>query len=229
MRKKLVFAALISLFLLPCRAALAADDLKAVLSKLDVSAARFRSTAAGFEFDTTQTDPVPDTQVQKGTVYYQRDGAKFQMAAHIDQENGKPVPKVYVYKDGKVLLFEKLIDQVTTLSKAGQYESWFMLGFGASGKDLDAKWNIKYLGQETVGGIKTEKLELVPKDPAIKKNIPKVTVWMDTDRAVSVKQIIDEGPSTSRTCIYSNIKVNQTLPGDAFTFKTDRQTQYVNR
>ena len=40
-----------------------------------------------------------------------------------------------------------------------------MLGFGASGKDLAEKWDIKYAGEETVDGVKTEKLELVAKDP----------------------------------------------------------------
>jgi hypothetical protein len=29
--------------------------------------------------------------------------------------------------------------------------------------------------------------------------------------------------------VYFNIKVNQPLPGDAFTIKTDGQTQFVNR
>ena len=46
-----------------------------------------------------------------------------------------------------------------------------MLGFGASGKELEEKWNITYLGQETLDGVKTDKLELVPKDPAIRKNL----------------------------------------------------------
>ena len=63
-----------------------------------------------------------------------------------------------------------------------------MLGFGASGKDLEEKWTIKYLGKETIDGIATDKLELVAKDPDVRKNIPKVTIWMDTARAVSLKQ-----------------------------------------
>ena len=78
-------------------------------------------------------------------------------------------------------------------------------------------------------GVKTEKLELVPKDPAVRKNIPKVTVWMDTERGVSLKQVFDEGAGQYRLCTYFNIKINQSLPGDAFTFKTDGKTQYVNR
>jgi hypothetical protein len=46
---------------------------------------------------------------------------------------------------------------------------------------------------------------------------------------VSLKQFFDEGQGQSRTCIYSNIKVNQPLPADAFTFKTDSKTQFINR
>jgi outer membrane lipoprotein-sorting protein len=118
---------------------------------------------------------------------------------------------------------------VTTFSKLSQYESWFMLGFGASGKDLEEKWEIKYLGAETLDGVKTEKLELVPKDPAVRKNIPKVTVWMDAERGISLKQVFDEGPGQHRDCFYHNIKPNQALPADAFTFKTDSKTQQVNR
>ena len=56
-----------------------------------------------------------------------------------------------------------------------------MLGFGASGKELPKKWDIKYAGPETVDGMKTDKLELVAKDPTVRKNLPKVTIWMDTN------------------------------------------------
>jgi len=212
------------------RPAFAADDLTSVLSKLDAASARFHTTAADFEFDAEQTDPVPDTDVQKGTVYYQRTGASFQMGVHVDTDNGQPSPKVIVCcAQGAIRLFEKLPNQVTILSKLSQYESWFMLGFGASGRELQEKWDIKYDGPETVDGVKTAKLELVPKDPTVKKNLPKVILWMDTDRAVSLKQYFDEGSGQSRTCHYTNIRMNQALPGDAFTFKTDSKTTFVHR
>jgi len=229
--KKLVFAASIALALLAVRTAMAAppDEKEKVLRKLDAAAANFHSTSADFEFDSVQTDPLPETDKQKGTVYYERKGNAFQMGVHIREENGKPVPKVVLVSGGTVKLYEKLIDQVTTLSKLGQYQSWFMLGFGASGKDLEQKWEIKYLGPETLNGVKTEKLEMVPKDLAVRKNLPKVTVWMDTERAVSLKQVFDEGPGQYRVCVYFNINTKQPLPADAFTFKTDSKTQFVNK
>ena len=210
-------------------AAFAADDLAAVLHRLDEAAARFKSTSADFEFDSTQTDPIPDTDVQKGAVYYDRKGTGFEMGIHIDQINNKPVPKTIVISGGVFKMYEKLIDQVTTSNKASKYESYLVLGFGASGKELLQEWNIKYLGSETLSGVKTEKLELIAKDPEVLKLFPKVTVWVDPERGVSLKQYFDEGEGQSRTCLYSNIKVNQPLPRDAFTFKTDSKTQFINR
>jgi outer membrane lipoprotein-sorting protein len=231
---KLVVTLLALCSLMPARAAqasAAADDLKSVLQRLDAAAANFHTTSADFEFDTVTTDPIYDKDVQTGVVYYQRKGSSFQMAAHINSENGKSLQdgKVYIVSGGIFKLYEKLIDQVTTSDKVSKYENYLMLGFGASGKDLADKWNITDLGPETVAGIKTEKLELVAKDPQILKLFPKVTIWIDPARGVSLKQVFDQGQGQSRTCTYSNIKVNQLFPADAFTLKTDSQTQYVNR
>jgi len=230
MPNRILFATCLALLLMPGRAAQAADDKERVLRKLDAAAAIFHSTAADFQFDAVTTDPIPDTDTQKGTVYYERTGKAFRTAAHIYENNRKPVVKVYSYANGEFKLFEGgNTNQVTSYSKAGQFESYLMLGFGASGKDLEDKWEIKYLGPETLDSVKTEKLELVAKDAAVRKNIPKVTVWMDTERGISLKQVFDEGPGQYRVCVYFNIKVNQPLPADAFTLKTDKQTTFVKR
>ena len=139
------------------------------------------------------TDPVPDTEVQKGFVYYERKGNGFESGVHINEINGKPVPKTIVFAGGVLRMYDKLPDQVTTIKKAGQYQSYLALGFGASGKDLLQKFDAKYLGSETVSGVKTEKLELVAKDPEVLKNFPKMTIWMDLSRGVSLKQVFDQG------------------------------------
>jgi outer membrane lipoprotein-sorting protein len=227
--KKTLLTAALALFLAPITPTLAAQDLQSVLAKLDAASASFHSTIANFEFDSTQTDPVPDTDVQKGIVYYDRKNNAMRMGIHINEVNGKPVPKIIVVSGGEFQLYEKLTNQVTRSKKAGKYESYLVLGFGASGKDLQQKFDVKYAGEETVGGVKTEKLELVAKDPDVLKLFPKITIWIDPARGVSLKQYFDEGQGQSRTCTYSNIKLNQPQPSDAFTFKTDSKTQFVNR
>ena len=228
LRKKILLAASLAFVFAPIAQTAAAQDVKSVLAKLDAAAPNFHSTSADFQFDTYQTDPVPDKEVQKGTVYYARRGSDFQMAAHINQENDKPVPKIYTFSKGVFRLYEKLPNQVTTY-KNDKLGGYLLLGFGASGKELSEKWDITYGGEETLDGVKTEKLDLVPKDPAVRKNLLKVTVWMDTEHGVSLKQVFDQGQGQSRVSVYFNFKFNQPLPSDAFTFKTDSKTQYVNR
>jgi outer membrane lipoprotein-sorting protein len=222
-RTKIMFVALSLVAFIPARVA-AADDLKSVLDRLDKAAANFHSTSADVEFDTVETDPVPDTDVQKGVVYYERKDSAVRMGVHLSQHNGNPSAKEYTFIDGTFKLFEAGPNQVTTYSKAGKFESYVILGMGASGKDLQAKWDITDLGAETVGGVKTEKLELVAKDADVKKTVTKVTIWVDPDRAVSLKQVFTLSSTSSYVAMYSNFKFNVSLPGDAFSFKTDKGT-----
>jgi outer membrane lipoprotein-sorting protein len=228
LRTKIVFAAALWLGILPCRAAEAEtqDDLKSVLDRLNAAALNFHSTSADFEFDSIQTDPIPDTDVQKGVVNYERKGGAVSMGVHMSEHNEKPSGKAYTFIGGTFKLFEPGVNQVTTFAKAGKWESYAILGFGASGKDLEAKWDIKYLGSETLNGVKTEKLELVAKDPDVRKNLSKVEIWLDPDRAVSLKQVLTFSSTSKYVAQYSNFKFNQALPGDAFTFKTNGQTVY---
>lgn len=229
-KKKFLFFVAICTLGLSLASVVGAQDLQSVLSRMDAASAKFHNTAADVEFTSAQTKPVPDSDVMKGAVYYKREGTAYQMGVHIDTDDGQPSPKVVVCCiNGEIKLYEKLPNQVTTMSKWSQYESWFMLGFGASGKELAAKWDIKYDGAETVDGIKTEKLELTSRDPKVREKVPSVILWMDADRAISLKQYFDEGGGQSRTCHYTNIKMNETLPKDAFTFTTDKKTTFSNR
>jgi outer membrane lipoprotein-sorting protein len=221
---------ILAALLLPVPRAMAAEDLKSVLAKLDTAAQGFRTTSADFEFDSVTTVPIEDKEVQTGQVYYERSGHAFKMAAHIQKVDGNPVPKTYMMVNGEFKLWEGgNLNQVTTFARGSKYESYLMLGFGASGADLQEKWTIAFEGMETVAGVTTARLLLVAKDPEVRKNIPRVTVWMDLNRGISLKQVFDEGQGQTRTCTYTNIKVNQTLPADAFTFKTDKNTQFIKR
>jgi outer membrane lipoprotein-sorting protein len=218
LRSKIALLTVFALALLPVASA-RAEDLAAVLSKLDAAAKNFHTTTASFEFDTIQTDPIPDTDKMTGTAYYERTGTRFQMAAHISKDNDRPAAKAYIFSGGVLRESDTGKESdAKSYTQAGKYESYLMLGFGASGHDLQDKWTIKYLGTEKIDGITTDKLELVAIDPAIRKNIPKVTIWLDTSRAVSLKQDFDEGEGQSRICYYKNIVVNQALPGNAFNF-----------
>lgn len=214
---KLCFFAILTVVALTARAA-RADDLAKVLERLDAAARDFRNATANFEFDTVQTYPVPDTDVMTGTAYYERNKS-FQMAAHVREHNKRPAGTTYIFSGGVLRSSDTGKERdAKTFSQASKYEGYLMLGFGASGSDLEKKWTITYKGTEKIDGIVTDKLELVAKDPQVRRTIPKVTIWLDTARAVSLKQVFDEGEGMSRICRYANIQVNKTLPAKAFRF-----------
>ena len=77
-----------------------ADDLKSVLQRLDAAAQDFHTTSAHVEFDTIQTDPIPDKDVMTGMAYYERNGNHFQMAAHLTEHNNHPTAKTYILSGG---------------------------------------------------------------------------------------------------------------------------------
>lgn len=220
-RLKFVFAATIAFALLASGSAQATpqDDLKSVLDRLDSSAASFHSTSADVEVDDVTTDPIYDKDVFKGIVYYDRKGSTFRYGVHFNQHNGKPSTKAYTFVGGVMYLRDSGSDEVKPYPQVGKYESYLLLGFGASGKELAAKWDIKYIGSENIGTVKTAILELVAKDPDIRKNLSKVTIWVDADRAVSLKQVLTINATSSKMFLFSNFKLNQPLPGDAFTLK----------
>jgi outer membrane lipoprotein-sorting protein len=218
-RNLLVFLALAATFFLPIRPVQAEDKaaaLQKVLRQLDTAANGFHTTTATVEFDSIQTDPIYDKDVMTGTAYYERN-SHFEMAVHFTAHQGRPTGKAYIYSGGTLRVSETGKEKdAKPYDQASKYESFFRLGFGASGKDLEEKWSITYLGQEKIDGIETDKLELIAKDPNVRKNIAKVTVWMDTPRAVSLKVIFDEGQGQTYVCHYTDLKVNQPLPKTAF-------------
>src|ERR1035437_3932141 len=67
---KFVFLALVAMLLFTARPALAAPlapgEKDKVLRRLDEAAKNFRSTSADFQFDSVETDPIYEKDVQKG-------------------------------------------------------------------------------------------------------------------------------------------------------------------
>src|SRR5438874_3947714 len=138
-----------------------AQNLEGVLNAMDRASANFKSTEADFVWD-QYTKVVDEIDSQKGKVYFRRNNKEIQMAADIE----KPETKVVVYADGQVKMYQPSIDTLT-LYNAGknksEMESFMVLGFGGRGHDLAPSYDVKYLGSEAVDGVKTEKLELIPK------------------------------------------------------------------
>jgi outer membrane lipoprotein-sorting protein len=201
-------------------------DLEKVLTQLDAASARFKSAEADFRWDQYQK-VVNETDVQSGKVYFQRQDHGTLMAADINE----PEKKILLFNGGKLRFYQPRIEQVTEY-EAGknrdEVESFLVLGFGSRGHDLLDKFDVKYTGQEVIGGVPTVRLELTPKSPKVRNMFDRIILWIDPVRDVSLKQQAFEPSGDYRIATYSNFKMNSKLPDDTFKLKTTGRTKVVH-
>lgn len=185
--------------------------LEQVLHQMDVASATFQNAQADLRKEVF-TKVVNDTTEQKGTVYFQRKGGNTQMGMKLTTAPQQTVE----YKDGRVRVFNpgtNHVDEVgASAANKGRFETFLTLGFGGSGKDLEKAWTIDDQGAEPLSDgqktITTEKLDLVSKDPDVKKNVTHVVVWVDPARSVSLKQVLHFPNGDTQTAYYTNVRLN---------------------
>jgi hypothetical protein len=89
-------------------------DLQKVITQLNTAATKFVSAQADFTWD-QYTAAVQESDLQSGTIYFERKKGVTLTAAHIKKDNGKDAPKTVAYRDGEVQLYEPTIKQLTIL------------------------------------------------------------------------------------------------------------------
>ena len=209
--------------------------LDAVLKKMDAVAASFTTAQANFQWETYQKviDEVVDYQT--GVIYYRKSNKQIEMMAEVKRAGSsassmKDEPKFVLLNGGKIRLYQPRPDQITEFDlgkNQSEFESYIVLGFGASGQDLQKNFDVTYMGPETVEGVKTAKLQLIPKSEKVKNTYSKVFLWIDLDRGVSVQQQLFQPQGDYRLAKYSQIKLHDKISDDVFKLKTTSKTQTV--
>jgi outer membrane lipoprotein-sorting protein len=227
--KKLVLTLLaIALLGTTAPAHAASPELDKILRQLDAASANFHSAQAEFKWD-QYTRVVDSTDTQTGTVYFRHTGAATLMAAQVRQLNGQDDPKTVVFDGSTLKLYQPRIKQITVFSAGknkGQIDSFLTLGFGGSGKELEANWEIRLVGTETMKdgatSVSVVHLDLVSKTQSVRDMFSKVSIWVDPVRGVSLKQVFTEPSGDARTDFFYGIKVNS--PVDSKNFALDAKT-----
>jgi outer membrane lipoprotein-sorting protein len=202
-----------------------AQTLDAILNSMDQAASAFHNAQCDFVADQYQK-VVDDHDLQKGTMYFRKQGDNVEMAA----EFTAPEKKYVLFSNGIVSYYQPAIDQVTQYNAGknkADFESFLVLGFGGRGHDLEKSYDVKFGGMEQVQGVNAGKLELTPKSPKVKGMFNLITLWIDPARGVSVQQRFDEPSGDYRLSKYSNIQINKKISNDVFKLKTTGKTKVV--
>ena len=201
--------------------------LDAVLRQMDEASLKFQSAEADFRWDLYEL-VVKETTTQTGTIYFKKQGTTTVMGARVVS----PSIKIIEFRNGIVRLYEPGTDHLTiidaTKNKA-QFESFLTVGFGGSGTDLAKSWTISDLGDEMIDGVKTAKLDLVAKDPAVRNNCTHMTLWVDPVRGVQLKQSLYMPSGDYRTAVYANIKYNQKVDEKPYQININKKKTTIDQ
>ncbi len=176
------------------------------LRQIDAAATKFQSAEADLKWEFYEK-VVRDTTTQTGSTYFLKTKSGTEMGAVITS----PSLKYLRFGNGKGSLYDAVSKKLTPFD-AGKdrtrVESFLTLGFGGSGKDLERAWTIALQGNDTVDGTPVVKLDLTPKDPATAQTFTHVLVWIDTARAISLKQQFFTPEGDTRTTYYTHVRYN---------------------
>jgi len=111
--------------------------------------------------------------------------------------------------------------------KRSEFESYVVLGFGGSGQDLLKSFDVTDAGPETINGVATAKLQLIPKSENVRNNYSKIFLWIDLDKGISVQQQFLTPQGDYRLTKYSGIRINEKISDEVFKLKTTGKTQTI--
>lgn len=201
------------------------DSVDDVLARMDRAAASFKAFSADLQ-SVAHTAVINEDAIDMGRILLRR--GKHDMAMLV--EFTAPNPKSVAVHDHKAEIYyprQKTIEEY----EIGQYrallDQFMLIGFGTSGRELAAAYNMKVLGNETVAGQSATHLELVPKSAEVLKNMKKLELWIPASDTYPVQQKIHLGAGDYKLFTYTNIKMNPPLSDADLKLKVPKDTKRV--
>jgi len=196
----------------------AAESLPALLDRMTKAA----PGAVSFSATVRQVDytaVVDENAESHGTIRLKR--AKSSVIGVMEYTN--PSPNVVHFTGGRM---EKYLPKLKMLEiyDYGKYsksvDQYLSLAFGLSGAELQKNYQVKWVGEESLGAVRVTHLELTPKDKDALKLITKIEMWIPEGQTYTIQEkLYKAGSRDTLTWIYSDAKLNPGLPDAAFDFK----------
>jgi outer membrane lipoprotein-sorting protein len=190
-----------------------AQSVEAVLSRMDAAAPSFRAMSADIKM-TTKTAIIDDTTVESGTLQMQRTKTK-EIRAVLDFSGQTDARQIGIFGKLIRIYYPKLksYQDYDVGTNSDVLNQFLLLGFGSSGKDLAANYDITLAGQEKISGKDTTKLTLVPKNPEAVKRLNKIEIWVPNDTAYPIQQKFYAPSGNYRVVVYNNVNLKPVIKG----------------
>jgi outer membrane lipoprotein-sorting protein len=194
--------------------AVASDQLRELMQRVDASAAGFHSMTAKMR-KITYTAVIKDTSEEHGTMAMKATKPK---DMQVLVEFTDPDKKSWSFFNHTAEFYYPKIQtvQVYDLGKHAQLvDQFLLLGFGTHSKDLEKNYEVKVGGEDTVEGQKTTRLDLVPRSEPARQHLKKVEIWYPENGGYPIQQKFYQNSGDYVLVTYSDVKLNPNLPDTA--------------
>jgi outer membrane lipoprotein-sorting protein len=195
--------------------AAASDD---ILTRMDKNAGRF----SAMESELTRvsyTSVIDDKAVESGSILLKKHAARdLQVLINFS----KPDAKTVAFRGRKAEIYlpkMKTVQEYDLGRHSNLLDQFLLVGFGTPGKELKANYTVKPLGEETVAGQKTHKLELIPTSAKTKESLSKVELWMAEDGTYPVQQKFVQPSGDYHLITYTDVKLNPEVSDETLKLK----------
>ena len=205
--------ALITVLCLLSSSLASGQSVEAVLARMDEEAPKFHGVTADLNM-VTFTAVISDKTEETGTLKMQRLKSG-EVRAILDFPS--PTDARTIAFLGRIVRIyypnAKTYQDFDVGKNTDVLNQFLLLGFGSSGKDLAANYDISTEGQEKVSGRGTTKLLLVPKSKQVKDRLTKIEMWVPDDASYPVQQEFYEPSGNYRIVTYNNVRLNPSIKG----------------
>jgi outer membrane lipoprotein-sorting protein len=206
---------------------LRAETLNDILAQMDQSARTFQTFTANIK-RTEYTKVLNDKEDTEGIERVKRTNRQTVTLVEFYGPNAQTVrlsantAEVY-YPAAKMV---EIWDAGKYAKAANQF---LLLGFGTSGAELRKDYDVKLGGPDTLGSVRTTRLELTPKDSETRKKFAKIELWIPEGATVPIQVKVTEASGNYNLAVYSNSKINEPLPDSELELKVPADVKKVAR
>lgn len=204
----------------------ATDSLENVLERMDRAASSFKALSANAK-SVQHTAVINEDNTDIGRILLKRSKHDMRMLVELQQ----PDPKSIAVQGHKVEIFypkRNAVEEYDIGQRRELLDQFMLVGFGTSGKELSAAYNINVLAGDNVAGQATTHMELVPKSPEVLKNLKKLELWIPESEGYPIQQKFYLAGGDYKLVTYTNVKVNPPLTDGDLRLKAPKNAKRVS-
>ena len=184
------------------------------LARMDKTAAAFKGMSSNVR-RLSHTAVINEDTIDTGTMLVKRTKPR-EMKALVNLTT--PDQKIVSIQGKKLEIYYPKIATVQEYDLGKNRElldQFFLIGFGTSGKELAAAYQVRPGAAETMAGQKTTRLELTPKSKEVLQHLKKLELWISDATGYPVQQKFYLTGGDYSLVTYSDLKANPELPDSA--------------